>query len=381
MNTMFAMARAAAGIVHGSRAFGGPLQANLSLTDRCNIRCEHCYFHSPLLAEPLTRDLRRARSQGAASGDGTQRRPPAEADGKVMQRLVSDLMGLGTRRFQFSGNGEALTHPMALDIMAPARRRGVFCLVNTNGLLIDGAIARGLIELGIDELRITTMGGDAESYRATHPVAPPDAFERLETNLVRLAELKLELGRRRPAVVLVSVVTRTSARHLEGFVDFAIRMRADGIQIKPIDDVYDPGLTALVPTDAQAADVRASVRRLAPVLDAAGVRHAIGDFLNAFHRKLDTRDLYRRVPCVYGWLATVVEADGRVYPCCRAVSPIGDLEREPFRDIWFSERYRAFRRAARRLPQRDDPVDDCDCWHCVHHEANARAHRLLHPLS
>ena len=36
--------RAVMGIVHGSRAFGGPIQTNLRLTNRCNIRCIHCYY-------------------------------------------------------------------------------------------------------------------------------------------------------------------------------------------------------------------------------------------------------------------------------------------------------------------------------------------------
>lgn len=36
--------RAAMGIVHGNRTFGGPIQVSLNLTNRCNIRCIHCFF-------------------------------------------------------------------------------------------------------------------------------------------------------------------------------------------------------------------------------------------------------------------------------------------------------------------------------------------------
>ena len=44
-------ARVVAGILHGGRAFGGPFQASFSLSNRCNLRCIHCYFYSPALEQ------------------------------------------------------------------------------------------------------------------------------------------------------------------------------------------------------------------------------------------------------------------------------------------------------------------------------------------
>jgi len=49
--------RALLGIAHGSRALGPPLQVSLNLTNRCNVRCVHCYYYSPHAVRPNLPDI------------------------------------------------------------------------------------------------------------------------------------------------------------------------------------------------------------------------------------------------------------------------------------------------------------------------------------
>ena len=57
---ILSQAKAVIGITHGSRAFGGPVQVDLNLTNRCNVRCVHCFLYSPHIDRPNMPELRRA---------------------------------------------------------------------------------------------------------------------------------------------------------------------------------------------------------------------------------------------------------------------------------------------------------------------------------
>jgi len=95
--------RAGLGILHGSRAVGGPFQAELGLVNHCNIRCIHCYYHSTYLEKPSLRLVRRARLEGAQlpSREETDRIQALQADTERTNRLLDSLISMGTRRFQF----------------------------------------------------------------------------------------------------------------------------------------------------------------------------------------------------------------------------------------------------------------------------------------
>jgi len=376
-------ARVLAGIAHGSRAFGGPYQASVWLTNRCNLRCIHCYFYSPLLAEPNYFDVRAARLSSRPlpeSGALLQRRK-LDADTDRTTTLIDDLVRMGTWSFHFAGSGEPMLHPNALEFMARVKRAGCACYMNTNGTLLDRAAADELVRMRFDELRITTMAGTADMYARTHPGSRPDTFDRLKAGLLALAEGKRAAGTTRPVVDLSLIVVRQNCDGLRDFVRFAHEVGADCVILNPVDDVDDPNMAPLVPTQAQAASVREQVPELARFLEERGIRHNLERFSMTFGPRLDTRALYRIIPCTMGWLSVQVHGDGNVHPCCRCYQPLGNAHEAGMAAVWHSRAYREFRSAAVRINQRGTAVDGCGCDDCASNAANLRMFRALHPLS
>lgn len=113
------MKRAAESLAYGggmllSRLRGAPrlLSASLYLTHRCNLSCVYC--SSPL-------------------------RAGRELDTAQWLRVVDELADLGCRRFAILG-GEPLLRSDLADIIAHATRRGVACVVTSNGLLVPRRI-------------------------------------------------------------------------------------------------------------------------------------------------------------------------------------------------------------------------------------------------
>jgi len=76
-----------------------------------------------------------------------------------------------------------------------------------------------------------------------------------------------------------------------------------------------------------------------------------------------------RVPCIEGYVASYIDADGSVFSCCLRSSSIvnqhmGDVTRTPFAEIWRGEAYRAFRRESFLLDPRRAAIDENSCAHC-----------------
>jgi radical SAM protein with 4Fe4S-binding SPASM domain len=373
--------QAVAGIAHGSRAFSGPLQLNLSLTNRCNLRCIHCYFYSPFLDLPNMRPLRLARQEGAPDlgRKDLEKLQRIDADLDRVTVILDEALAMGTRRVQFSGNGECFMHKNALYLMRRARDAGAHCVANTNGTLIDRAAADELIRMRFDELRVTLMAGTREMYQRTHPGTRDDMFDRVHGNLLYLKERKRALGVDRPVVKTVYIVVDQNCDGLLDFAKRSIELGAQAVLYKPVDDLGDESMRPLVPTPKHADLAKRQLAEARAILEKAGVKHNADGFLRAFGGHLDTTALYDEIPCYYGWLACMIEPDGQVYGCCRCYEPLGNAYATSFSAVWNSERYRQFRSEAGRLNRGGKPNHCCECDRCVHHEANFNAFKMLHP--
>lgn len=368
-------AKAVTGIMHGSRAFGGPVQASLSLNSRCNLRCIHCYFHSPYLEQNTNQPLTKAKSMSEESS--VQR---IEVDTDQFKTLIDELLKMGTRRYQFSGKGEEFMHKSALEFMGILKHSGSYCVANTNGTMLNSSIVDELVKMKFDHLRITTMAGTPEMYVSTHPGSSKETFYKLKENLLYIAEQKNVFRVRCPKITLVFIVVAQSVNGVLDFAKFAYSVRADRILFIPIDDIEDPGLAKMVPTKEQAAYVQEQLTEVMAYLESKRISHNISNFRKVFSTQLDTTALYRVIPCYYGWLSVMIGPDGDVYPCCRCHEPFGNVYEKKFHEIWNGDAYRRFRKEAVTINKRKKPVNNCDCNSCVHHTANLRVYKILHPL-
>jgi MoaA/NifB/PqqE/SkfB family radical SAM enzyme len=224
------------------------------------------------------------------------------------------------------------------------------------------------------------MAGTRETYLRTHPGVGDETFDSLKTGLLYLSERKTALGVRHPQVTLACMVVTQNCSDLLGFAEFAALVQADLVQYRPVFAACDQGLSNVVPTEEQADSVRQQLLHVKGYLKSNRIAHNIDYFLKVFRGDLDTTDLYRMIPCYYGWISTRIEDDGFVYPCCRCYESLGNSYEKGLHEIWYGEAYRSFRREALALNRRKTPVSGCVCDSCPHYTANLRVYRALHPV-
>jgi radical SAM protein with 4Fe4S-binding SPASM domain len=234
--------------------------------------------------------------------------------------------------------------------------------------------------MGFDELQITTMAGTSEIYQRMHPGCPNKTFDILKGNLLYLAERKEAMGVSRPKVSLCYVVVSQNYDGVADFADFACLVRADRVFFRAFFDVDDEELSKLIPSEENSSHVIKDIMRVSAYLKSKGIQHNISNFLRVFKRKLDTMHLYSIIPCYYGWLSVLIDAEGMVYPCCRCFIPLGNIYEKDFNDIWYGKAYQQFRKESAQINIRKTPVRGCDCNHCANWNANLRGYRSLHPI-
>ena len=104
-----------------------------NMTKACNLRCAHCYAQAK--ATPNADEL-------------------TTAEGK---RLIDDLADYGSPVMLFSG-GEPLVRPDLPELARYAVAKGMRAVISTNGTLIDGDMARRLMDVGLSYVGVSIDG-------------------------------------------------------------------------------------------------------------------------------------------------------------------------------------------------------------------------------
>jgi len=109
-----------------------------AVTQACNLRCAHCYASATAHSSP----------EELTFGEGV--------------RLLNDLRAFGVPAILFSG-GEPLSNSDTPELIGYAHSIGLSPTLSTNGLLIDGPMAKRLARLGLKYAGIS-LDGRAERH-------------------------------------------------------------------------------------------------------------------------------------------------------------------------------------------------------------------------
>jgi MoaA/NifB/PqqE/SkfB family radical SAM enzyme len=270
-----------------ARAVDGniPFSVLLELTYRCNLDCYYCYNDRASAGQPLS----------------------------VTQyvSLFVDLRELATMNLTFSG-GEPLAYPHFFMLGARARALGFVIRVKSNGHLLNGRLARRLLE-EVDPfvVEISLHGASAATHERQTRVA--GSFKRLLANLEQMRALGLR-------VQLNATLTAWNESEIEEMGALAERLALPlrwNMQITPRDDGDRSPLGIAASPEA--------VRRLRELLER---RRSAATTVDA-----DPPPPWGKY-CGAGASGLTVDPWGNVYPCVQWRVPAGNLHRENVRDIW-----------------------------------------------
>jgi radical SAM protein with 4Fe4S-binding SPASM domain len=308
----------------------------------CNLRCRMCLVrYAPAIGK----------REGALSYE-------------QYLALVDGLPAL--RRLTLQGLGEPLLSPHLLDMVRYAAERGIEVGFNSNGTLLNRAIAERLVEIGCGWLHVSLDGATPETYEdvrhGTDMRPHPGQFDRVVANLRGLVAARGEGAR--PRVQIVFVAMRRNLGELPRLVELAADIGVDSIWVQNLSHDFgdtDPhGAYRAIREYAEEEAVfepgggaaRAVFDRAAERADALGLELRL-PALEERGRNGDARG------CGWPWDSAYVTHRGEVQPCCMVMgsdrATMGRLGDAPFERIWHEGPYRSFRAALLT----DEPPEVC----------------------
>lgn len=230
--------------IHG-RCAGGKralLDVSIELTDRCPLRCAHCYNNLPISdKESQSRELSKDEHF----------------------RLLDDLAELGCLWLLFTG-GEIFARPDFLDIYTYAKQKGFLVTLFTNATLITDQVADYLLEWPPFSIEVTAYGHTKEVYEAVTGI--PGSHARFLRGIEALRTRGLPLKLKTVANSINSHEVLAMKRFAEE--ELQVEFKFEGVLNPRIDSSKAPLALRLSPEgvvafDVQSPRISAEYRRLA----------------------------------------------------------------------------------------------------------------------
>ena len=290
----------------------GPQSVSVVLTNACNLRCLTCWSYSPLRKELPMADWRRKR-----------------LGRELLAPLFAELAALGTERVIFTGGGDPLAHPEALEVFADARSAGLKVTLISNLTLVRDRAA--FLALRLNTILANFSCADPETYVAFHP-------GRSEADFHTLIALLREVVASGTQLKLVFVVCTVNYHVLEKALLLAKELGAS-VQFKLMSAIDET--QSLVLTEAQRDTLFAQRAHL----ESLGATANLDTFFTELSGSAPDRFPIEEVGCFAGHWYARVDGDANVRFCCNPNSALtlGNLHTATFTDLWRSQAWQTLR--------------------------------------
>jgi tungsten cofactor oxidoreducase radical SAM maturase len=288
--------------------------------------------------------------------------PKAHMEMETLRQLVEQTTDFPElQRVVFSGLGEPLTHPHILDMVRLVRERDLAVTIGSNGLLLDKAMSRELVALGVDRLIVSLDGVTHETYASVRGAEISLVLD----NIRGLNEAKRELGSLTPTLGIEFVAMRSNIAEFADLTGLASRLGASRVLVSNVlaytDEMRDEILYGYEPRPPFSAGSW-------PVKIDAWVMWGTLELPRMHWGAEQHCRFVRDRAMVVGWDGSIVPCfalshnysylaiDGRRKQVTRY--DLGNLAQQSLLEIWTSEEYCRFRNEVRDFHFPSCP--DCD---------------------
>ncbi len=286
-----------------------PLYVEISLTNRCNLRCRFCAL-----------EYRQERA--------------CDLELPRLLQLIDELGAAGVRSVCLAGEGEPMLYEGIAAVVERCAARGIDCAVATNGTVMPETLAALLVR-HLTWIKISLNAIHPETYCRVHG-CPTDHLPQVLQNIAALVTARRAAG----GGATIGVQAVLLPENADEMVEMATRLRDTGIDyfvIKPFNRNLNSGNTAYCDIDYRPLlTLAAPLEALSTATYRVQFRaHAIGKVISG------TRS--------YGGchginFFALLHSDGGVYTCAphsgEQASCYGNIYNTDFRSLWMGERRR-----------------------------------------
>jgi len=276
---------------------GLPISISVEPTTSCNLRCPEC-----------------------PSGLRSFTRPTGMLQQDMFKNTIDQLKDTLTY-LTFYFQGEPYLHPQFLDMVKYASSQGIYTATSTNAHYLKDDIARQTVESGLDRLIISIDGTSQDTYESYRVGGDLSKVIEGTKNIIAW---KRKLKSRTPHVIFQFLVVRPNEHQIPEVYALADQLGVNQVVLK----------TAQIYEYENGSD-------LIPLQEKYSRYRKLDDGSYAIKNSLDDH-------CWKMWHSCVITWDGKVVPCCfdkDAHFVLGNLSEQSFKEIWFGDQYKVFRKS------------------------------------
>ena len=304
-----------------------PKNLYLETTNRCNLKCRGCILY------------------------GGKREPERDISLKDFYLITDQLADL--EQVTLHGVGEPLLNQDISAMVRHLKKRNVYTLFNSNGILLDHKRQHDLIRAGLDELRISLDAASAEGYKK---IRNSHDFDRIVQNLRSLKNLQKAQSLIKPKLSLWFLGTKDNISEISEFVKLAADIKIREVYLQRLvyfqdDEGYGlaRGDMSLHGSNDEAPELIQKSQELAASLgiqfNASGLCLPTESIRHDSAAAMPWRKCYRPQTLMY------ITANGNVLPCCiapfatvdYAALILGNVFESSLEKIWLGAGYKNFR--------------------------------------
>lgn len=301
----------------------GPLKAFFEVTFRCNSRCKNC----DIWKKPKSKD---------------------EINTVQVKNILKQLAENNVLHISFSG-GEPFLRDDLLDLIKFSKTLGMKTSVNTNGWLIDSEVAKEICQSGLDTIYISLDGASSQIHDYIRGVN--GSFERA---LKAVDHIITERLNGKPKIFVNTTINKNNVKDLTKILELSEAREVDGVTMSVVQDFdkYKPEKEMLLNIDyiellnKQLENIKKDYRHLLPHMD---------EYFNELGVYIREPNQLYKYRCVAGYATVLIHPNGDVFPCPVAFEKMGNILKNSFAEIWYSEKANFLRK---KIKENQHPI----CW-------------------
>lgn len=255
-----------------------PLHVDIESTNRCNLRCSMCQIDFDNMKQ-------------------------GDMDMALYEKIIKECGENHLPSVKLNYRGEPMLNKFLARMVRRAKDAGIIEVqFNTNGVLLNGTMAKELIGAGLDRIKFSIDGATPEVYEKIRGTK----YQRVVDNVINFINVRKDSGKIRPIVHVQMVYMQDNKDEVVKFVHFWE------------DKVNRIGFSRYRSTNRIHEDIR---------------------------RVESTPSV--TVPCQQLWQRLLVTYDGKILMCCgdhKALNPLGDIRKNSLKEIWHSDLLSKYRK-------------------------------------
>ena len=283
---------------------GVPLYVVFDITDKCNLKCIHCY--SSVQNEELTTNN--------------------------VYHVIDKLYEAGAGIIDFGG-GEPLLRNDIFDILSYSKSVGLYTSISTNGILLNKECIKHLKALKIDHICVSLDGGKPETH--DHIRNKKGTYEKTINAIKNCVNAGINtqistVFMKNNINELVDIYNLLKLLNVDGWYvyDFIPAGRGRKLQDEILDAKQRKQLFAQLQELAASGNIP-----IKPYPYLVTINSACGTDTHFYKKYGRLTELFKG--CLAARWICHVSSNGDLHPCHLLPQKLGNLKQQAFRDIWF----------------------------------------------